>query len=80
MGHVSRMIWYKERKEMPEIKSTVKDIKNTLDMFNTRLNKNKGKLIKLGGGSRGTSRTPRQEKKNEKSRVYKHCVEISHMQ
>lgn len=36
---------------MAEIKSTVKDIKNTLDMFNTRLNKNKGKIIKLGGGN-----------------------------
>lgn len=69
-----------ERKEMPEIKSTVKDIKNTLDMFNRRLNKNKRKLIKLGSGSRGTFRTARHEKKNEKSRVYKHWVEISHMQ
>lgn len=48
-------------------------------MFNTRLNKNKGQIFKLGGGSRETSRTAHNEKRNVKSRVYKHCVEISHM-
>lgn len=62
-----------------DARSTVKYIKNALDMFNTRLNKNKRKIIKLGGGSRETSRTAHNEKRNEKSRVYKHCVEISHV-
>ena len=62
-----------------DARSTVKYIKNALDMFNTRLNKNKGKIIKLGGGSRETSRTVHNEKKNEKSRVSPLCGDLAHV-